>query len=80
IFRGLLFGILAIFMFVGVYFVYNYALDFLETKERAQEQKFVLENALVRGDKSRVISLEAGANRETVRSILIQGLKNERVT
>jgi len=79
IFRGLLFGILALFMFVGVYFVYNYALDFLETKEKALEQKFVFENPLVRGDKSRVISLEAGANRETVRSILIQGLKNERV-
>lgn len=79
IFRGILFGILALFMFVGVYFVYNYALLFLETKEKAQEQKFVFENPLVRGDKSRVISLEAGANRETVRSILVQALKNERV-
>jgi hypothetical protein len=80
VFRGILFGILALFMLVGVYFVYNYALEFLETKEKALEQKFVFENPLVRGDKSRVISLEAGANRETVRSILIQGLKNERVT
>lgn len=79
IFRGLLFGILALFMFIGVYFVYNYALEFLETKEKALEQKFVFENPLVRGDKSRVISLEAGANRETVRSILVQALKNERV-
>lgn len=79
IFRGLLFGILALFMLIGVYFVYNYALDFLETKEKALEQKFVFENSLVRGDKSRVISLEAGANRETVRSILVQALKNERV-
>lgn len=80
IFRGLLFGILALFMFLGVYFVYNYALDFLDTREKALEQKFVFENPLLRGDKSRVISLEAGANRETVRSILIQALKNERVT
>jgi hypothetical protein len=79
VFRGAVFGILSIFILGGVYFVYNYALNFLETKERAQEQRFVFENPLVRGDRSRVISLEAGANKETVRSILVQALKNERV-
>jgi hypothetical protein len=78
-FRAYLFGILSIFILIGVYFVWNYALNFLDSKEKAQEQKFVFENPLVRGDKSRVISLEAGANRETVRNVLIQGLKNERV-
>lgn len=78
-FRGILFGTLALFLFMGVFFVYNYALDFLDRREKAQEQRFVFENPLVRGDKSRVISLEAGASRETVRSILIQALKNEKV-
>ncbi len=79
VFRAIVFGILAIFLFIGVYIVYNYALDFLDSKEKAQEQKFVFENALVRGDRSRVIALEAGANKETVRNILIQALKNEKI-
>ncbi len=79
IFRGILFGVLSVFIILAVYFMYNYTSIFLETKERAKEQKFVFENPLVRGDKSRVISLEAGANRETVRSVLVQALKNERL-
>lgn len=78
-FRAAIFGILSIFLLLGVYFVYNYSLDFLETKEKVKEQNFVFENQLVRGDRSRVISLEAGSNRETVRGVLIQALKNDRV-
>jgi hypothetical protein len=78
-FRAMLFLILSFALLFGVYFVYNYALDFLETKEKASEKSFVFENPLVRGDRSRVVSLEAGSAKETVRSVLVQTLKNERV-
>jgi hypothetical protein len=77
--RGLVFLILSVLVLTAVYFVYNYAEDFLATGEQAKERKLVFENPLVRADRSRVVSLEAGASKESVRSVIIQALLNERV-
>ncbi len=78
--RGAVFAVLSLLLLVAVYFVYNYAEDFLLSGEKAKEQKLVFENELVRADRSRVISLEAGASKESVRSVIIQALLNERVS
>jgi hypothetical protein len=77
--QGLVFLILSVLVLTAVYFVYNYAEDFLATGEQAKERKLVFENPLVRADRSRVVSLEAGASKESVRSVIIQALLNERV-
>lgn len=77
--QGTIFFVLAVLLLASVYFVYNFAADFLTDANPATEQNLVFENDLVRGDKSRVISLEAGASKESVRSVVIQALKNERV-
>jgi hypothetical protein len=77
--RGLVFFFLSILILSAGYFVYNYALDFLDSREKATEKKLVFENELVRADRSRVVSLEAGASKESVRSVIIQALLNEKV-
>ncbi len=79
ILQGLVFLTLALLLLIAVYFVYNYADEFLLSGNAAKEQKLVFENPLVRADRSRVISLEAGASKEAVRSIIIQALQNEKV-
>lgn len=78
-FRGIVFLVLSILILTAVYFVYNYALDFLDSRQKATEQNLVFENPLVRADRSRVISLEAGASKESVRSVIVQALLNERI-
>jgi hypothetical protein len=70
---------LSILVLTAVYFVYNYAEEFLTSGEKAKEQRLVFENTLVRAGKSRVVSLEAGATKESVRSIVTQALVNEHV-
>jgi hypothetical protein len=77
--QGLVFLILTVLIVTAIYFVYNYAEDFLLSGEKATERKLVFENPLVRADRSRVVSLEAGASKESVRSVIIQALLNERV-
>lgn len=77
--QGLVFLLLSVLILTAVYFVFNYAQDFLLGGEKAKEQKLVFENPLVRADRSRVISLEAGATKESVRSVIIQALLNEYV-
>ncbi len=77
--RGLVFFVLSVLILIAVYFVYNYAIDFLDTREKATEQRLVFENPLVRADRSRVVSLEAGASKESVRSVIVQALMNEKV-
>lgn len=79
ILRGIVFLFLAILLLMAVFAVYNYADLFLKTGTKATEQKLVFENPLVRADRSRVVSLEAGANKEQVRNIVIQALSNEKV-
>lgn len=79
VFRGTLFLVLSSALLVCVYLIYNYSSDFLSGGETPSEQRLVFENELVRADRSRVVSVEAGANKETVRSIIIQALQNERV-
>lgn len=77
--RGVVFLFLAILLLVAVFAVYNYADLFLKTGTKAVEQKLVFENELVRADRSRVVSLEAGASKEQVRSIIIEAMANEKV-
>lgn len=77
--QGVVFLILSILILVSVYFVYNYAQEFLLGGEKAKEQKLVFENPLVRADRSRVISIEAGVTKESVRSVIVQALLNEYV-
>lgn len=77
--RGIVFFILSLLLLAAVYFVYNYAEEFLLSGEKATERKLVFENELVRADRSRVVSLEAGASKESVRSVIVQALLNERV-
>jgi hypothetical protein len=79
ILQGVVFFILSFLVFTAVYFVYNYSEDFLIGGEKATEKKLVFENALVRADRSRVVSLEAGATKESVRSVVKQALVNEHV-
>lgn len=77
--QGTVFLVLAILVLTAVYFVYNYAQDFMQASQQAKENNLVFENDLVRGDRSRVVSLEAGASKESVQSVVIQALLNERV-
>lgn len=80
ILRGIVFFVLALLLLGAVFFVYNYSDQFLKTGKVTTEQKLVFENELVRADKSRVISLEAGATKEAVRNVIIQALLNEKVS
>lgn len=75
--QAAVFLILSALVLTAVYFVYNYSEEFLLSGEKAQERRLVFENELVRADRSRVISLEAGATKESVRSVVTQALKNE---
>jgi Na+-transporting methylmalonyl-CoA/oxaloacetate decarboxylase gamma subunit len=77
--QGMIFLILSILVLAAVYFVYNNAQSFIQTGEVAKEQKLVFENDLVRADRSRVVSIEAGATKESVRSLIVQALLNEHV-
>jgi Na+-transporting methylmalonyl-CoA/oxaloacetate decarboxylase gamma subunit len=77
--QAAVFLFLSILILIAVYFVYNYAQDFLLSGQEAKEQKLVFENELVRADRSRVVSLEAGATKENVRSVVAQALQNEHV-
>ena len=77
--RGTVFFTLSLLLIAAIYFVYNYAQDFLVGGLAAKEQTLVFENTLVRADRSRVVSLEAGASKESVRSVIVQSLLNERV-
>lgn len=79
IMRGAVFFFLSILLLVAVYLVFKYSQDFLGSGQNAKEQKLVFENALVRADKSRVVALEAGATKESVRNVIIQALLNEKV-
>lgn len=77
--RGIIFFILSVLLLIAVYLTYRYSQTFMMTGEKTKEQNLVFENQLVRADRSRVISLEAGVSKEGVRSIIVQALKNERV-
>ncbi len=79
IMQGIVFLVLSILVLVAVYYVFNYSEDFLLSGEKATEKKLVFENPLVRADRSRVVSLEAGATKESVRSVITQALINEHV-
>ena len=79
IIQGSVFLVLAVLVLTAVYFVFNYSEDFLLSGEKATEKKLVFENPLVRADRSRVVSLEAGATKESVRSVITQALLNEHV-
>lgn len=77
--QSIVFVVLSVLVLAAVYFVFNYSEDFLLRGEKASEKKLVFENPLVRADRSRVVSLEAGATKESVRSVIVQALLNEHV-
>lgn len=77
--KGIVFTLLSLILLIVVYLIYNYAQFFIDSGVSATEQNLVFENQLVRADKSRVISLEAGATREQVRTLILQALLNEKV-
>lgn len=77
--QGSVFLVLSVLVLTAVYMVFNYSQDFLLSGEKASERKLVFENPLVRADRSRVVSLEAGATKESVRSVVKQALVNEHV-
>ncbi len=70
---------LSILILITGYFVYNFADKFLYSEVPAKEQQLVIENSLVRATRSRVVSLQEGANKETVRNVIIQTLLYEKV-
>jgi hypothetical protein len=77
--KAFLYLLLTILTLSSVYFVYFYSTRYILGNVETKEQNIIFENALVRADSSRVVSIEGGATKEQIKNVVLQTLYNEKV-
>lgn len=76
-FKIIFYGVLTLVVLGSAYYIFKYSKEFTNTNVPTEERGLVFENNLVRATRSRVVSIEEGASKDTMRSIIIQALLHE---